>query len=76
MKYIIRYYIKINGKWETKFHENITNSERKDTMNVYVEHITADEKKAKRFHTIEEADKVAKLFKYILQLPTVLTVKK
>ena len=61
-KYIIQYKMKINGKMETVFHENITPSERTDTMNVYVEHLTSDKKKAKIFYDKEEAELVDKLF--------------
>lgn len=61
-KYIIE--IRLGGtKSETKFYfETITECKNKEVMNVFVEHITKDKTKAKRFYDIEEAIRFQKLF--------------
>ncbi len=61
-KFIIELQTNIQGKWQKGYHETIKESDRSDTVNVYVEHITTDKKKAKRFYDIEEAQKFATLF--------------
>ena len=62
--YIIRVRTKINGKFKTCYHENITPTKRKDVMNVYTEHLTGTKKKAKIFYDKEEAEKVMKMFSH------------
>jgi hypothetical protein len=61
-KYIIELQTKINGNFEKGYHEKLTESTRKDTMNVYVEHVTTDKRKAKRFYDADEAQRFATLF--------------
>jgi len=60
--WIIKYDLKINGKFEIVYHKDISNSENKSAMNVYVEHVTSDKRKAKRFYNKEEASNIAKCF--------------
>ena len=76
-KYIIELHTKVNGKFQVGYHEKITESTRKDTTNVYVEHITTDKKKAKRFFEQEEAEKIGGLFAILtIQIAIVKSVKK
>jgi hypothetical protein len=76
-KYIIELETKVNGKWEKGYHENLTASTRKDTMNVYVQHVTTDKRKAKRFYDKEEAQRFATLFtRENLQTATVITINR
>jgi hypothetical protein len=76
-KYLIELQTKVNGKFQKGYHENITESTRKDTMNVYVEWVTFDKRKAKRFYDKEEAQRFAILFtRENLQTATVIPVKK
>lgn len=76
-EYIIKIETKVDGKWKNLYHEKLTESTRKDTMNVYVEHSTADKKKAKRFFDYGEAEKFAKLFTVSgLQIATVTVLNK
>lgn len=60
--WIIKYNSKINGKFEVVYHEDIKNSTNKEAMNVYVEHVTSDKRKAKRFYDKDEAQHVANWF--------------
>ena len=61
-KYIIKYKTKVNGTDKTTYHENITPNTNNSVMNVYVEHVTEDRKKAKVFYDQEEAQKVCAMF--------------
>jgi len=75
--YIIELQTKVNGKIQKGYHQKISESKRKDTMNVYVEHITTDKKEAKRFFDKEEAIKIGNLFSIpSIQTAKILTVKK
>jgi hypothetical protein len=66
--FIIKYKMRIDGDDDvTAFHENIKNCENLSVMNVYVEHITYDKKKAKVFFDKEEAERVAKMFEGTFQ---------
>lgn len=76
-KYLIELNTKVNGEWQKGYHEKISESTRKDTMNVYVEHVTTDKRKAKRFYDEEEARRFAALFSHPnLQEAEVIPVKK
>jgi dsDNA-binding SOS-regulon protein len=63
-KFIIKYTTRVNGEEKMAFHEKIslTNPNRLDIMNVYVEHISFDKSKAMVFYDREEAEKVSVLF--------------
>lgn len=55
--------MKIEGKWSTKFHQDITPTpDRLKAMNVYTENITAIKKEAKVFYDIGEAKGICHLF--------------
>lgn len=76
-KFIIELQTKVNGEFQKGYHEKLTESKRDDTMNVYVEHVTTDKKKAKRFYDEDEAQRFATLFGCEgLQIATVIPVKK
>lgn len=59
MTYIIEEYSKVNGKWESGFHQDLKKNRNKDAMNVYVEHCTKDREKAKVFYDVDEAIRMA-----------------
>lgn len=62
-KFIIKYRMKVDGKWSTKFHQDITPTpDRLKAMNVYTENITAVRKEAKVFYDIGEAKGICHLF--------------
>lgn len=61
-KHIIKYQTMINGDTITTYHERIGINDNNETVNVYVEHLTSDVKKAMAFHDKEEAVKISKLF--------------
>ena len=75
-KYLIELETKVNGTWEKGYHENITNNENKQAMNVYVECVTTDKRKAKRFYDKEEAQRFATLFSNNFQYAKVITTKR
>lgn len=75
-KYLIELDTKVNGKWQKGYHENLTNNENKQAMNVYVQHITSDKRKAKRFYDKEEAQKFATLFESQFQTAKVITINR
>lgn len=76
-QYIIELHTKVNGKFQKGYHQKISESKRTDTMNVYVEHITKDKSKAKRFSDQEEAERIGKLFSVLtVQVAIVKTVRK
>ena len=58
-KYIITLDILVNGKMKKLYHEKLTLSERKDVMNVYVDHSTKDKDKALVFYDADEAQRMA-----------------
>jgi hypothetical protein len=61
-KFIIEMQVKINGKFEKHYHQNITEQKNKEAMNVYVEHITSKKREAKIFYDEDEAKRVAIMF--------------
>jgi hypothetical protein len=71
-KYIIELQIKINGKFEKAYHQNITEQDNKDAMNVYVEHITRKKREAKVFYDEVEAKRVGEMFRGSGEIPTVI----
>lgn len=75
-KYIIELETKINDEWCKSYHQMISQSNRKDTMNVYEEHITFEKKQAKRFYDKEEAEKYSVLLTGKFQKAKVITVKR
>jgi hypothetical protein len=75
-KYLIELETKVNGKWEKGYHETLTESTNKQAMNVYVEHVTYDKRKAKRFYDKEEAQRFATLFSNNFQYAKVITVNR
>jgi hypothetical protein len=74
--YIIELETKVEGKWKKGYHETLIDSQRKDTMNVYVECVTTDKKKAKRFYDKDEAQRFATLFSNNFQYAKVIPIKK
>ena len=74
-KYIIRRFIKMNGKFKTLYHEKLELSTNKFAMNVYVENVTKVKKKALVFYDLKEADKMAAFLTDEASTCTVLTTK-
>jgi hypothetical protein len=57
---IIKRIIKFEGVDKVFYHKSLSLSTRKDTMNVYVEDVTANKKEALVFHDAEEAERMAR----------------
>lgn len=75
-KYLIELETKVNGKWQKGYHQDLTNNENKQAMNVYVQHVTSDKRKAKRFYDRDEAQKFATLFESQFQTAKVITINR
>jgi hypothetical protein len=76
-KYLIELQTKINGEFQKGYHEKLMESTNKYAMNVYVEHVTTDKRKAKRFFDKDEAERFATLFtRENLQTAKVITVNR
>ncbi len=74
--FIIELKTKVDGEWRGGlFHEKLTESTRKDTTNAYMEHITSDQNKAKRFYDKDEATRFAVLFSNNFQFAKIVPVK-
>ena len=58
-KFIIKRGIKFNGKFKELYHESLKPSSNKFAMNVYVENVESDKKKAMVFYSKKEADAMA-----------------
>lgn len=58
-KYIIKRKIKFNGEFRELYHESLKPSNNKSAMNVYVENVVMDRKKAMVFYSKREADAMA-----------------
>lgn len=54
--YIIKRQIKVEGKIKTYYHQSLSITPNKSVMNVYVESIVAEKRKALRFYEKKEAD--------------------
>jgi hypothetical protein len=75
-KYLIELETKVNGEWQKGYHQDLTNNNNKQAMNVYVQHVTTDKRKAKRFYDKEEAQKFATLFESKFQTAKVITINR
>jgi hypothetical protein len=58
-KFIILREIKIGGVIKPFYHESVRPSENQSAMNVYVENVETDKKKAKVFYDKKEVDAMA-----------------
>ena len=67
--------MKVNGKVGTYYHENITPQKNNQAMNIYVEEVTIEKKKAKIFFDKEEAEKIGVLFASKFHISIILTIK-
>ncbi len=62
-QYIIKRKLKGSDWKNTKLYfQNVTENKSRETMNVFMEHLTKNKARAKRFYDKEEAEKFAKLF--------------
>lgn len=61
-KFIIQYDMKVDGKRIVAYHQDIEANTSKETMNAYVEHLTKDRSRARRFFQKEEAIRIANVF--------------
>ena len=72
--YIVKYETLVMGETKTLYHENIKPNKNKQTMNVYNEHLTSDEKKARVFYKESEAHGVCNLFSNNFSIGEVITI--
>jgi hypothetical protein len=75
-KYIIEWETIVGGETKTHYHEKMEYNSNDGVMNVYVEHITSEKKKALRFYNENEAINVARMFHSLLHRPRIKKVKR
>ena len=73
--YIIEIRMKVKGNVVTYYHEDIISQKNNQVMNMYVENITSERKKAKVFYDKQEAERIGVLFSSKHQVASVLTIK-
>lgn len=70
-KFIIVYESKINSAKIVTYHADLYENKNKGTMNVYAEELTTHRQEARFFYDIDEACKIANLFKTKTHRPSI-----